>query len=82
MASRRTPGVRTWWWTVLGVGTPTLGLLVGPASDLVWQSPLALFWIVTVAASLCVVAAAAVLVAAHRRDLAEAGVIGTGLMAL
>ena len=57
-------------------------MLVGPASDLVWESPVALFWIVTVAASLCVVAAATVLVAAHRRDLAEAGLIGSGLMAL
>ena len=41
---------------------------------------MALFVIVTIAATLCLVAAAAVVVAGHRRGLAEVGLLGTGLL--
>ena len=65
--------------TVL-LGAATALAVFGPSRHVVWASPLALFVIVTIAASLCVFAAAAVIVAGHRRDLAEVGLLGTGLL--
>ena len=69
------------WLAVVGLLTVvTSVLLFGPPGDIVWASPLALFVIVTVAASLCIVAAGFVVLAGHRRELAEVGILGTGLM--
>ncbi len=65
--------------TVL-LGTATALAVFGPSRHVVWASPVALFVVVTIAASLCVFAAAAVIVAGHRRDLAEVGLLGTGLL--
>ena len=47
-----------------------------PGTTPLWTSPIGLFIIVTIAASGCVVAAVAVLVVAHRQNLAELGMIG------
>ena len=55
---------------------------VGPVAQITWVSPLALFWIVTIAASLCVFAASWVLVVAHRDDRAEVGFLGSALLAV
>jgi len=74
------PGNRAWWATVLIGGGATLALLVGPGRSIVWESSMALFVIVTVAASLCVVGAAALLWICHQRNLAEAGLLAGGLM--
>ena len=65
--------------TVL-LGTATALAVFGPNRHVVWASPMALFVIVTIAATLCVFAAAAVIVAGHRRELAEVGLLGTGLL--
>lgn len=75
----RRPGVATWWSVTAGGGALTAGLLVGPAGKLTWRSTTALFVIVLIAAGLCVIGSLSLLVAAHRRDLAEAGVLATGL---
>ena len=53
----------------------------GPLGEPTWTNEAALFWIVVVAATLCVITSAAVLVAAHRRDLAELGLLGGFLFA-
>ena len=45
-----------------------------------WVSPIALFWIVTIAAGLCVVTSAWVLMVAHRDDRAEVGFLGSSLL--
>ena len=47
-----------------------------PGTRALWASPVGLFVIVTIAASLCAVAAVTVLVVAHRQDLAELGLVG------
>ena len=57
----------------------TIVAVLGPSRSVVWTSPIALFAIVTVAAALCVLAAVAVIGAGHRRDIAEVGLLGTGL---
>lgn len=79
MASPTRPGSALWWGVTLGAGSAVLFLLIGPPSSVVWRSSTALFVIVTVAASLCTVAAVALLWVAHRRQLAEAGILGAGL---
>lgn len=53
-----------------------LGASVASAGGPIWVSPIALFVIVVIAASLCVVASIGVLVVAHRQALAELGLIG------
>lgn len=63
-------------WTAASVVLFALGLS-GLLFDSVWVSTLALFWIVTVAASLCVVGAVWVMLVAHRSQSAELGVLGT-----
>lgn len=62
------------------LGTATALAVLGPSRHVVWASPMALFVIVTIAATLCVVAAVAVMVVGHRRGLAEVGLLGTGLL--
>lgn len=79
MASPTRLGSTLWWSVTLGGGSVILFLMIGPPKALVWRSSTALFVIVTVAASLCTVAALALLWVAHRRELAEAGVLGAGL---
>lgn len=79
MRSATRPGVTSWWAVTIGGGALTAGLLVGPAGEVTWRSTTALFVIVLIAAGLCVVGSLSLLVAAHRRDLAEAGVFAAGL---
>ena len=55
---------------------------VGPGSDAVWTAPTVLFVTVVIAASLCVLTSAVVLVVAHRSDSAELGLVGGFLMAV
>ena len=82
MGSRKRPGLAT-WVAVLGCGLGIeLWLLVGSPSRLRWTSPTALFVIVTIAASLCAVAAVPVLIRAHRSDRAEVGILGSAMFAL
>ena len=78
----RRPGLVAWWVTVFGLGAVVVASVVGPAARVRWVSPLALFVIVTIAASLCVVASGWVLWLAYRDDMAEAGLLGAGLMAV
>jgi HD-GYP domain-containing protein (c-di-GMP phosphodiesterase class II) len=68
---------------VLGGGTAVeVWLLLGPLSRHTWVSPVTLFWFVTIAASLCAVAAIPVLVRAHRSDSAEVGILGAAMFGL
>ena len=78
----RPPRHVAWLTCVAGVGVVTVGAVFGPGRALTWTSPLSLFVVVTVAASLCVVAALVVLVAGHRRNLAEVGLLAGGLFAI
>lgn len=59
-----------------------LGAAFLPGESAVWESPITLFVIVVIAASGCAIAAAVVLVIAHRNDLAELGMIGAFTMAV
>lgn len=71
------------WVGVLGGGTGIeVWLLFGPLSRYTWTSPLTLFVFVTVAASLCAVAAIPVLVRAYRTDSAEVGILGAAMFGL
>jgi HD-GYP domain-containing protein (c-di-GMP phosphodiesterase class II) len=78
-ARRRT----IWWvliWSVLVVGQVTASVL--PGEQPLWVSPLALFWLVVVAASACAVAAAVVIAIGWRDDTAELGLLGSFTMAV
>ena len=80
--SPQRPGLAT-WIAALGGGTAIEAwLLLGPLSRRTWTSPVALFVIVTVAASLCAVAAIPVLVRAHRTDSAEFGTVAAAMFGL
>lgn len=65
------------WTLLLGVQLVAAFL---PGESAVWESPITLFVIVVIAASGCAVAAGFVLVVAHRKDLAELGMIGAFTM--
>lgn len=71
---------RPWFaqWIALWVALVAVELLAAilPGTTPIWTSPSALFVIVVIAASLCAIAAVAVLVVAHRQNLAELGMIG------
>lgn len=72
-----------WWaaiWTVLVAGQLTASIL--PGDRPLWVSPIALFWIVVVAASACAVAAAVVVAIGWRDDTAELGLLGSFTMAV
>jgi HD-GYP domain-containing protein (c-di-GMP phosphodiesterase class II) len=73
----RRPGLG--WW-LAGVAALTAGtgaaLAAGGSTH---GSPWTLFIVVTIAAGLCAIAAAAVIVSAFRRGLAEAALLGAGL---
>ncbi len=80
MTLSATAGRRPWLWHwiaawVLLSAVQLLSAIL-PGTTPIWTSAIALFLIVVVAASLCVVAATAVLVVAHRQNLAELGMIG------
>lgn len=72
-----------WWastWSVLIVGQVTASIPAGEQS--LWVSPLALFWLVVVAASACAVAAVVVIAIGWRDDTAELGLLGSFTMAV
>jgi putative nucleotidyltransferase with HDIG domain len=82
MRFARRPGLAA-WAAVLGGGTAIEAwLLLGPLSARTWNSPVALFVIVTIAASLCAIAAVPVLIRAHRSDRAEIGMLGAAMFGL
>ena len=67
-------------WCVLIGGQLAASLL--PGDDVLWESPLALFLIVVIAASTCAVAAGVVIAVAWRDDTAELGLLGAFTMAM
>lgn len=72
-----------WWaltWSVLVIGQVTASIL--PGEQPLWVSPLALFWLVVIAASACAVAATVVIVIGWRDDTAELGLLGSFTMAV
>lgn len=66
------------WWSVIAVATIGVPIALSRLvpDSLVWTAPVVLFWLVVVAASLCVVASLGVISLAARDDLAEVGYIG------
>jgi HD-GYP domain-containing protein (c-di-GMP phosphodiesterase class II) len=77
-ATRRAPVA-----LVLGGGGLAQGaLLVGPFARLSWHAPVALFVVVTVAASLCAAASVPIVVRAYRTGSAELGVLGAAMFNL
>ena len=76
---RRDSGLSVWLLSTFGLGAVTLFALAGPARRVTWTSPIGLFVIITIAASSCIVASLWVLGVGHRHDLAEVGILATGL---
>lgn len=69
-------------WTLLLVtlAAVTAVTVFGPLSERTWDNPEMLFSLVTVSASMCVIAATVVIALADRRDMAEIGLLGAALM--
>jgi HD-GYP domain-containing protein (c-di-GMP phosphodiesterase class II) len=80
--ARRRPRLLLWLatWAILVSVQVTAAVLPGRTTW--WASPTALFVVVVLAASGCVVTAGVVLVVAWREDLAELGLIGAFTMAV
>jgi HD-GYP domain-containing protein (c-di-GMP phosphodiesterase class II) len=76
------PGLGLWLGVISGLGVLLALSLAGPATGPVWESPVALFWLVVVAAGLCVVASAGVIAVGLRDRTAELGILGCALVAL
>src|SRR5271154_1170419 len=76
------PGLPLWAGVLGGGAAIEAYLLLGPPSRLTWTSPVALFVFVTIAASLCAVAAIPVLVRARRSNSAEVGILGAAMFGL
>ena len=76
------PGLALWLGLVTTLGAIVVLSLVGPAAGPVWESPRTLFWLVVVAASLCVLASAGVIAVGLRDRTAEVGILGGALAAL
>lgn len=78
MSSSSRPGLAIWTgFTVVTLGST--GLALGPRAT--WGSPTVLFWVVSIGAGLCAVAAAAVAVVGFRRQVAEIALAGAALWA-
>jgi HD-GYP domain-containing protein (c-di-GMP phosphodiesterase class II) len=78
----RRPWLGVWIAAWCALVALQLGASLLPGTTPLWVQPSALFWIVVVAASLCALAAAALLVEAHTSDLAEVGLLGAFTMAV
>lgn len=76
------PGLGLWLALVTTLSALVAFGLAGPATGPVWESPLALFWLVVVAASLCVLASAGVIAVGLRDRTAELGILGGALVVL
>lgn len=76
------PGLGLWLSVVIVLGAVVGLTFVGAASGPSWESPVALFWLVVVAASLCVLASAGVIAVGVRDGTAEVGILGGALLAL
>jgi hypothetical protein len=72
------------WW--LACVVPALALLVvsarGPLAGVTWHSPLTLFWLVVVGASLCAAVAVAVIAIGWWRRLGEVAMLGSAVLAV
>jgi HD-GYP domain-containing protein (c-di-GMP phosphodiesterase class II) len=78
----RRPGTAS-WIAAMAIGAGAIVTTsIGPVAEATWVSPVALFWIVTIAAGLCALAALCVLAIAHRDDRAEVGFLGSALYAV
>ena len=75
---------RTMWWAAIwsALMATQLSASILPGERPLWVSPLALFWLVVVAASACAVAAGVVVVIGWRDDSAELGLLGSFTMAV
>jgi HD-GYP domain-containing protein (c-di-GMP phosphodiesterase class II) len=82
VTSATRPGLGIWVGALVGGTGLEVWLLLGALSKRTWTSPVGLFAFVTVAASLCGVAAIPVLVRAHRTDSAEVGMLGAAMFVL
>lgn len=71
-----------WFGFVVGLALITFAANRGALGGVVWESNLALFIIVVIAATLCVVAAALVFAIAWRDNNAEGCTLGTGLLVM
>lgn len=78
----RYPGTVGWVGATSTGAIAIVATSVGPMARITWVSPIALFWIVTIAAGLCVLASVWVLRVAHRDDRAEVGFLGSSLLVL
>jgi HD-GYP domain-containing protein (c-di-GMP phosphodiesterase class II) len=76
------PGLGLWLGVVLTLSAVVVLSVAGPAHGPVWESPVALFWVVVVAAGLCVLASAGVIAVGLRDRTAEIGMLGGALVAL
>jgi putative nucleotidyltransferase with HDIG domain len=70
------PWLLRWVATWIGLVSVQLAAAVLPGTTPLWTSPVAMFWIVVIAASMCAIAAAVVIVVATKQDLAELGLVG------
>lgn len=73
------PGFTAWVLSILGAAAAVIATQRGPLAEGSVGSPTALFWIVTIAAGLCGVVAAAVVVFGWRAQLAEVALLGGAL---
>ena len=78
----RRPWLALWVWTWIVLVGLQLGAGLAPGTRPLWESPMALFLIVLIAASLCVVASGAVLVVAWSSDGAELGMLAAFAMSV
>ena len=76
------PGLGLWLAVVTTLGAVVGLSAAGPAAGPVWESPVALFWLVVVAAGLCVLASVGVVAVGVRDRTAEIGLLGSALFAL
>jgi hypothetical protein len=76
------PGLGAWLLLTTTLGAIVVLSVRGPVAGPVWESPQALFGLVVVAASLCVIASAGVIAVGLRDRTAEIGIIGGSLLVL
>jgi len=73
------PGLFLWWAVLMGLGGFLVAGLRGPLASARLVSPVALFWLVVIAAMLCWLASILLIVVGWRRGLAELAVLGAAL---
>lgn len=72
-----------WWFAWVAPALVLLALTArGPLAHATWHSALTLFWLVAIAASLCVLAAIAVIAIGWWRGLGEVAILGAAVLAV